>query len=717
MNRIRDTNGKWLDSGAFRTAAAHFMAHGYYCAEPWASQPWYDHWLEERRRCTEGHEVGGERITGEHYFYLNYCPIQRVEDATSNKSKKVRGFPDFWDGDYNYFWAREIARNGVTALVPDWDTVKVLPDTEQLPHLERALASLRLAVDIPSHTGEGKDGAFRHHLKGGHNLIVGKARRRGYSYKNAAVAACNYFTKPHSLTIFNAYEKKFLYPRGIMTMATAYVNHVNEHTGWTMPSDVVNKVDHVRSSYIQHREGVQYQRGFMSEILATSSKDNADANRGKDAVDILIEEAGAYGSPGLLKALYAASEDCVRAGAVQTGLITIFGTSGDMGGGTADYADMFQRPQAFNLLPFRNVWEERAENQEVGFFHPISWNLEGYYDAEGNSDAEGARARELADRKALVASGATTTEMQRRVQEKPLGPMEAFSGASGSIFPVAEVKRQLEIVKANGWQKSRGTPVELYYEEGEVVAKPILNGSVTPITSLHSIPNDRRGCPVIYEQPVESAPKGLYKMGYDPVRQDEGTSLAAMVVYKGHHPGTLTGNCIVAEYVGRLESTDDIDRMAMMLAEFYGTTIMYENEVPGTKSYFARHKRLGLLALQPDAVISKNVRKSRVARVYGCHMNGQLKDAGERYAKEWLLTVSDYDEHGKPVRVLDRIYSQRLLEELLAYDRRGNYDLVSALFMCMFQVQEAAIGAAPAQDRRHPTASKLLEMAGRMYAR
>jgi len=48
---------------------------------------------------------------------------------------------------------------------------------------------------------------------------------------------------------------------------------------------------------------------------------------------------------------------------------------------------------------------------------------------------------------------------------------------------------------------------------------------------------------------------------------------------------------------------------------------------------------LDLLAYQPDNVISKNIKQSRVARVYGCHMNTQLKDAGERYVKTWLLTI------------------------------------------------------------------------------
>lgn len=708
LDSIRNSDGIWINTQVFRESGMHYMKYGYYCADPAGSPAWYDYWNEERRRSIYGYKFGGAKITGDHYFYLNFCPIQKVDDTTGNRSRKIKGFPDFWDGDYNYFWIREIARQGVfDSTVNDEKertAILELDSLSQAFELKKLFEGLHLEVKIETN-----------YLKGGWNLIVGKSRRKGYSYKNAAVAVKNYYTKPNSLTIFNAYEKKFLYPKGIMTMAINYINFINANTGWAFPSDVVQRADHIKASYIEYKNGIKVEKGFMSEILSLTCKDNPDTNRGKDAEDIIIEESGAFGTPGLLKSVYAASEDCVMAGAIKTGMITLFGTSGDMGGGTADYADMFSRPEAFGLLPFQNIWDENSEKVKVGFFHPINWNMEGFYDNQGNSDKEGAKQLELTTRKELVKNGATSVEIQKRLQEKPLGPAEAFAAVSVNNFPVVELKAQLQKVKDNDWQRLKGTPVSLEYEGKEVKAVPILDNSITPITSYYHIPSNKRGCPIIYEYPVDNPPKGLYKIGYDPIDQEDGTSLAAICVYKSVHRGSMYHSILVAEYVGRYEDPDDIDRTAEKLADLYNAQIMHENMVTGVKNYFRRIKRLNLLAAQPDAVISKNIKNSKVARVYGCHMNAQLKDAGERYVKSWLLEVLDYNENGDPVRVIDRIYSVRLLEELIAYNRRGNFDLVSALFMCMFQVQEDVLDKEYESQVGNSKLKKLSSMIDKMY--
>ena len=708
MSTVRDNSGKWLDTSVFRKAGETFMKNGYYCPDPYGSPAWYEFWKEERRRCLKGYEVDGHKITGNYYFYLNYCPIQKVDilNATGRRANKIKGFPDFWDGDYNYFWIREIARDGILEAlhVPKEEQARInaLPDEERFPILREYYDTLGLFFDpLPDQ------------LDGGLDLILGKARRRGFSFKNASVAVCNFFHRPHSYTMLIAYEKKYLFPgkKTIFGKCKEYINFVNEHTAWKMPSDYINTQQHIRASYKETKDGVDIEKGFMSEIEAISFKDNPDAGRGADAYDIIGEEVGAWGTPGGLKNTIAAMRSSSEAGMFKTGMMTMFGTSGDMEGGTVDFADLFRRPKANGFMSFKDRWGKFKEKVE-GFFFPKHMNTEGFYDENGNSDMEAAKQAELLTRKTLIDNGATSTEIQKRMQEEPLDSAEAFALVAANTFPVVELQAQLDKVIAMNLQAIKGTPVKLHYVDGKITSTPILDGSAKPITSFKDIPLDIQGCPIIYEFPADP-PAGLYKIGYDPIRQEHGTSLAGIIVYKGAQVGSYTHDIPVAEYVGRYDDPDDIDRVAEMFADLFNTKVMYENEVTGVKNYFRRIKRLSLLALQPDTVISKNIKKSKVARVYGCHMNEQLKDAGERYVKSWLLTVLDYDENDNPVRVIDRIYSIRLLEELISYFRKGNFDLVSALFMCMFQVQEEVLGKEYGEEEDTPKSRKyrqLMEM-------
>ena len=701
LGAIRNPDGIWINTEVFREEAKKFQKYGTYCLDPWGSPDWFSYWQEQRARIINGHSVGGVKVTGDHYFYLNFCPILKAEDMNAKKSAKITDFPDFWDGDYNYFWAREIAFNGIV----DGLGISVTEST----NLSELFTGLQLGVKIEEA-----------YLNGGYNLIVGKSRRKGYSYKNAAIAVKNYLCYPRSLTIFGAYEKKFLYPKGIFTMSSNYLNFINAHTAWVYPKDTVDKMDHVKASTIEYRSGVKIETGFLSEIMALTFKDNADAARGKDARDVIFEESGAFGTPGLLKNSYAATQDCVMAGAIKTGMITVFGTSGDMEGGTADYSEMHSNPLRFGMLPFQNIWDEDSEDLKCGFFHPITWNMEGYYDEQGNSDTQSAKALELAQRKLLLDNGATSADIQKRMQEKPLGPFEAFGMVSVNNFPVLELKRQLEIVKAKNLHMIMGTPVKLFYDydSKKVKAEPILDGSANVIYRQKPDNTSLEGCPVIYEYPAEVPQRNAYKIGYDPYRQAQGTSLAAVYVYKSVIIGDRTKRIIVAEYVGRPGEADDVNYICRLFAELYNTTIMHENEVTHVKDYFRRRKQLHYLAYQPDEVIKKNVKNSKVNRLYGCHVIDQLKDAGEKYIKSWLLETLDFDDEGMPIRALDQIYSIGLLEELISYNRKGNFDRVMALMQVMFQDQEDLHGKEyQPKSKGNAKAKQLLDMMGTMYAK
>lgn len=714
---IRNENGKWINSNIFRQEAIKFQKNKTYTTAPFGTPDWMEYWEEQLKRCISGYEVREEdgrihKITGHHYFYLNFTQIQIVEengeDDESAVAEKKTQNPDFWDGDYDYFWSLEIARNGLftkNTQVPstpeekkEWNALqkqlrilkkelknntKGNKEYEDLKkkrdHISKRVLH-RLGLRVKPHLD---------YLDGGYHMIVGKSRRKGYSYKDGAICANVYNTQRNAQIIIGAFEKKFLYPKGTMGMASDYLNFLNEHTGWAKSRDYVDKVDHKKASYAEKKNGITVEKGYQSEIFALTFKDNPDAARGKDGKIFLLEEAGAFPN---LKDSFNAIVPALGAGRFITGQIIIFGTGGDMESGTVDYADMFYNPIAYRIMPFINIWDENADNTTCGFFHPVTWNMEGFYDSQGNSDVEGATEFELERRKEKMEAASSSTIVEKHMQEFPFSPSEAFLTVSTNNFPVVELRNQLNKVRSEHLQTTKGTPVYLERKEGKVVARPDLEGKLKPIYNYKVKQDDISGCPIIYEYPVDNAPKGLYKIGFDPYQQDEGSSLAAIYVYKSIHSGTYSKNIIVAEYVGRPQEADDVSRIASMLADLYNAEIMHENEVSHVKNYFRRIKRLDQLAVQPDAVISKNVKASKVARVYGMHMNEQLKDAGEKYIKDWLLQVRDYDENGNAILNLETIYSIGLLEELILYNRKGNFDRVMAFMQVMFQCQEEELG-------------------------
>ena len=693
VSYLKNKQGIFVDTGAFKETSNHWMKTGKYCNELWGTPDWKDFWITEKKRIMFGYTISGVTITGEHYNYLNYCPIQKSEDLGGGIGRKVKGFPDFWDGDYNYFWIREIARNGILKNHPNLTPkervdIYYMEPVAREKELVRLVEELNLMYDIlPSKTVEG---IRTDYLLGGHDVIVLKSRRKGFSFKNAAVGARNFQHMPTSYTMLMAYEKKYLYPKGIFNMTMNYINFVNEHTAFRMPSDYVRKQDHIRNSYKTYEDGVEIEKGFMSEVQAISFKDNPQAGVGKDCLDILGEEVGSWGTPGGLKDTVASMLPSVTDGDLRTGMMTLFGTANDISKGTVDFANMFENVEMHTFLPFRDIWND--PNKVEGFFFPAQLNMISHYDSDGNSNLQTATSAELLIRRKKELAGASATLLNKRKREFPLNSAEALSSISFNDLPVEELKQRLTYVKKHSVNTVVGTPVTFYYEDGKIHAKPVLDGSHEPIHSYFDLPENLDGCAVIYEPPSPLAQRGLYKIGYDPVEQENGTSLAAIIVYKAVQFGAVTHSCIVAEYIGRFSDPDDIDLMAEMLADYYNTQVMHENMFRSTITYFRRKGRLAKLAYQPNSVISASVKSSKVDRVYGCHMSTALKADGLKYIKTWLLTPVNYLEDGRIIRVLDTINSRRLLEELINYNNKGNFDLISALIMALFMVQEERLG-------------------------
>ena len=93
------------DTDYFRPSAIHYQQYGCFTKLKPNANPnsEFGKWIrEEVRRCWEGYvrPSDGEWITGDMYFFLNYCPIQLIKKDNKGKSIRTIDFPKFWDGHY-----------------------------------------------------------------------------------------------------------------------------------------------------------------------------------------------------------------------------------------------------------------------------------------------------------------------------------------------------------------------------------------------------------------------------------------------------------------------------------------------------------------------------------------------------------------------------------------------------------------------------------------
>ena len=642
------------NTGQFSLAAKHFLEHGFYCGDPAGSAAYYEYWSEELRRCREGHTVGDVTITGHHYFYLNYVQIK----LTDKTNRKVVSFPNFWDGDYEYFWLQEIARSGIDPV----DYKKLGLDT---------------------HVSES-------HMTGGKHLIVGKARRKGFSYKNAALVTNTFNTEHNSYTLLCAFDKKYLYPKGIMAMVTDNMNFLNEHTGWAKRRQVVDKQNHRRASYLEYMSGQQVEKGYKSEVEAITFKDNPDAARDKDASIVIFEECGAFDN---LKASYLATKPTVEDGGITTGQMILFGTGGDMSGGTIDFESMFYNPEAYNLLPITNIWDEGADHTTCGFFFPSYKNKIGHMDNNGNSDIAGARQSEEATREQIKRDSKDAGVLDKHITEYPFTPKEAFLQHTSNIFPTAQLLDWRNELVRSGMYKSLAVAGHLVQRDSGIKFLP--DDRLRPVSKFPTQRgDDTTGCIVIYQAPYQEnggIPADMYIIAHDPYAQDGyGQSLGAAYVIKRVNAYSKPDDMIVATYVGRPDSQDEYNNNLFLLAKYYNARIGFENDRGEIIPYAKRHKLMNML--MPEVEIfdkTDNVRIRKLGRSYGMSMGSkERKGQAEIYLRDWLKTTRGKDENGGTKLNLHYVYDIALIDELIKYNRRGNFDRVSALMVGMFHLKD-----------------------------
>lgn len=633
-----DFNKQIKNSNKFREPALQFITTGHYCSYPEGTSEFFAYWDEQMDRCKNGYTADdGDFISGYNYFYLNFCPIQRIIYTTINnpdgstKIKKTRDlqFPDFYDYDYYFFQAVEDAE------------------------------------------GEGK------------HLCALKSRRKGYSYKNASMACRNYYLFPGSKTYIYASNKQYLTEDGILTKAWDYMDFIDKNTAWGKKRSVNTQMRKRAGFFTKDEYGNEIELGFKSEIIGVTLKDNPDVVRGKAGKLIIFEEAGSFSELG---AAWQIARPSVEQDGMAFGTMIAFGTGGDEDSHFETLKDMFYNPDGYNCIGFDNIWDETPSDKKCGFFIPQYTNMD-FRDDNGNRmfmDIDGNTLRKksveyiLSERRKVIENATNSVAVDRYVAEHCITPQEACLEFGGNIFPKKELQEQLATIRTNKHLSNHKQIGDLIWEKDGTLKWVIKKfGDITHYPLKKD--DDPTGSIVIWEHPVKDAPIGLYILGVDPYDHDQsGTnSLGSTFVYKRFQDFENYYDIIVAEYTGRPSTAEEYYENLRKLAVYYNGRIMYENERKGLFPYFTAKHCDYLLADQPD-IISDVVGNSKVQRKKGCHMNKQIKQWGEGLIKDWLN-----EEQAPGKKNLRNILSEPLLEELISYNDTGNFDRVMALMQVM----------------------------------
>ena len=297
-----------FDPEPFREMAKLYELKKCYTEYPKGCKPYNDFWDKEFEKCQKGLTIGKYRITGDHYFFLNYYRMFTVKEGVTSGSGREESFPSFLAKQYEFFHYVEMAE--------------------------------KLHKDI----------------------CILKARGLGLSEIVACLAVRPYTTNRGYHAMLSCADEKKLIPLKNKCWKQLDWLNMNTQGGMRHARLVVNNTDTKRAS-LKTPDGIEY--GWGSEITSVIA-DTSDKIRG-DRIDRLIyEEAGS--NPNLTDS-WIKGDALVALGGEHFGSRIALGTGGDEQKVTG-LRDIFLDPEAYNVLPFKNYDTEDGLPEITAFFIP-----------------------------------------------------------------------------------------------------------------------------------------------------------------------------------------------------------------------------------------------------------------------------------------------------------------------------------------------------------
>lgn len=650
----RDSEGKIIvditqphileDIDYFRPSAIHYQKYGRFTdlrpnANPNSE---FGKWIrEERRRCLYGYirPYDGEWITGDHYFFLNYCPISLLKKSSNGgrKAMRVIDFPFSWEGNYYRFHYLNQAR-------------------------EHGLMAAELA-----RRGCGKSFCAAAMLA--KRFILGESfevNKRVVSYITA--------TDKAKLTGGDQTLDKFQF----------YIDFIAENMQWPSRRLYNSLADmNWQMGYKDLNTGTN--KGTLNSVVGKSSQNDASKLRGTRGVLYLFEEAGTFDN---LLTLWSNLLPSVSDGESVFGLMYLFGTSGDQQSDFAAMQEIMYNPVGYKTYGLKNVYDKEGQGRPTfTYFFPAYINRSGCYDEQGNSDVTKALLEILVNRYNVKYNSTDINTITKCIAEIPITPQEAILRTRGNIFPVADLTQRLAEIDNDPHTFDDVYVGDLTQEKDGTVSFKLTGDQ--PIRDFPLKDNKVSGALEIFKMPEKDAQGKVfpqrYIIGHDPVDNDEADTMSLSSTFVLD----LWTDTIVAEYTGRHQFADDNFEMLRKLCIFYNAKALFEGNIKGCFSYFSRMNCLYMLADTPEYLKDKDIIKNIGIgnNSKGVKATKPVNDYANRLIRDWLLkpiTIQS-GENGEETTVfnLTRIRNRALIKELMLYNPDINVDRVRALGLLM----------------------------------
>lgn len=639
------------DTDYFRPSAIHYQQYGCFTKLKPNANPnsEFGKWIrEEVRRCWEGYvrPSDGEWITGDMYFFLNYCPIQLIKKDSNGKSIRTIDFPKFWDGHYYKSHYLNQCRNE------------------------------------------------------GHHAAELASRGKGKSYYAASMLAKRFIlgesndVKRKVQCVATASERKYIQGANqLLDMFQYYIDFCANNTEFPRQR-ITSSLQNLAWTMGYVDSETNTRRGTENSVIGITSKDDESKLRGSRGVLYLLEEAGSF--PRLLN-LYQVLRPSVEDGNSVWGLIYLYGTAGDSDSDFSSMQELMYNPNGYNIKAVNNVYDKEGQGRkQFTYFFPGYMNRADCYDEDGNSDVNKALLEILLDRYKVKYNSTDINAITKRIAEIPITPQEAILKTKDNIFPIVEITKRLNEIDNNPNFYDDTYVGDLVINKGNVEFSP--NTLDMPIRDFPTKDNKVKGAIEIFEMPQEvhgKIPKDRYIVSLDNYENDEAQSmsLGSMFVLD------LWTDRIVAEYTGRPMFADDLNEICRKLCLFYNAKVMVENNKKNTFSYFSRMNSLHLMADTPEYLKNKQLIKTTG---FGNASKGitatlPIKNFALGLIRDWLLKpVTITKEEGNEVVEyvvpnLSFIKNRALLKELMLYNPAINVDRIMSLCQLMLYREEKMI--------------------------